>query len=262
MSSYIDHVLAILPFEPKFLAEHNGPLGTYVGHPAAVKENFIHASLSQTVLEKSRNAAGVKQLLILPGSRASEIRRTIGHIKDTVLCLQERGHSLQLLLPTLPHLEADLRQRTNSWNIRPEITIDAKRKLDMFATADAALAASGTVTLELALCNVPTVALYDFDTVARLLLRWLFNGWTASLPNLIADEPVVPEYYNDQIKAGRLARELERLLYPSLARTAQIAGFTKIRNNMKTDQKPEVMAGQVILNVIDQSKQRAHGQLK
>lgn len=256
MRQYIDHVLAILPFEPEFLIDHGGPPATYVGHPAARNQNFIDASSSQMTLETARRAGGKKQLLLLPGSRRSEVRRTIGHINEIVHCLQARGHSLQLLLPTISHVEADVRQYTRHWSIQPDITTDASRKLEMFGSADAALAASGTVTLELALCKVPTVAIYDLDTLARLWVRLLFTGWTASLPNLIADEPIVPEYYNDHIRAGRVARELERLLAPSQTRDAQLAGFAKLRDTMATARTPADLAVEVILSLIAKSRSR------
>ncbi len=250
MKSYVDHVLAVLPFEAKVLAQLDGPTATYVGHRAVFDETFIRATETQSALEISRVAGGMKNLLILPGSRRSEVRRTIAHIGNAVEVLQERGHSLKLWLPTVPHVEAEVRRLSQSWSIQPEITSNSARKMEMFSHADAALAASGTVTLELALSRVPTVAIYDFDALARIWVYWLFRGWTASLPNLIADEPVVPEHYNEHIFPGMLARELERLLRPSPARNAQLAGFTKIRSNMQTSVPPSEKAAEVVLTLI------------
>lgn len=250
MKSYIDHVLAILPFEPKVLAELDGPKATYVGHRAVSDETFIRASVTQNTLENARKAGGTKNLLVLPGSRRSEVRRTMAHIADTIRVLQERGHTLTLWLPTVPHVEAEVRRLSQTWPIQPEITSNATRKMEMFGHADAALAASGTVTLELALSRVPTVAIYDFDALARIWVYWLFRGWTASLPNLIADEPVVPEHYNEHILPGMLARELERLLAPTPARLAQLSGFTKIRSNMQTSVPPNERSADVVLSLI------------
>jgi lipid-A-disaccharide synthase len=250
MKAYVDHVLAILPFEPKVLADLGGPMGTYVGHRAVVDDAFIQASETQTALEPARFEKDNTRLLVLPGSRRSEVRRTMAHLADTVGVLNERGHALTLWLPTVPHVEAEVRRLSQSWAIQPEITTNAARKMEMFGNADAALAASGTVTLELALSGVPTVAIYDFDALARIWVYWLFRGWTASLPNLIADEPIVPEHYNEHIFPGMLARELERLLTPSLARRAQLAGFAKIRSNMQTSVPPSAKAAEVVLQLI------------
>ncbi len=229
MKGYIDHILAILPFEPQFLNGLDGPPATYVGHPAAQNLKFLEATASQATLEKKRTPGGEKQLLILPGSRRGEVTRSLPHMGSAVQILKERGHTVGLLLPTLPHLDALVREMTADWAVKPQITTDASVKHTMFACADAALAASGTVTLELALCTVPTVAIYDMDRLARILVRYMHTGWTASLPNLIADEPVVVEYYNDQIRPAMLARQIERIIVPGHARSAQREGFRRIR---------------------------------
>jgi lipid-A-disaccharide synthase len=250
MKAYIDHVLAILPFEPQVLLDLDGPSATYVGHRAALDNTFTLAANTQLSLEEARSMHGEKHLLVLPGSRRSEVRRTMRHMGETVRILKDRGHAFKLWLPTMPHVEADVRDLCQSWAVQPEITNDPHRKMEMFAHADVALAASGTVTLELALCRVPTVAIYDVDVFARIWIYALFKGWTASLPNLIADEPIVPEHYNEQIIPGMLARQLERLMAPSAARTAQLAGFSKVRTNMQTDIGPSEKAAQVVLQLI------------
>jgi lipid-A-disaccharide synthase len=251
MKTYIDHVLTILPFEPQVLQNLGGPPATYVGHRAAFEPAFIQASLHQEQLETGRKAGGEKKLLLLPGSRRSEVRRTMDHMGDTVRILQNRGHALRLWLPTVPHLEDDVRRLCQKWIIQPEITTNPLRKVEMFSNADAALAASGTVTLELALCRVPTVSIYDFDPLARLWVRQLFKSWTASLPNLIADEPVVFEYYNEQIRPGMLARQIERLMLPGSTRDAQLIGFSKVRANMRTQTPPGEKAAQAVMQIIN-----------
>ncbi len=250
MKAYIDHVLAILPFEPQALMDLDGPPGTYVGHRAALDEQFIEVSKKQTGREVTRFENGERQLLVLPGSRRTEVRRTMTHFEETIRLLTSRGHKLRLLLPTVPHVEAEVRRLSAHWVIQPEITTDQTRKMEMFSQADAALATSGTVTLELALCRVPMISIYDFDAPARLILRFFFKGWTASLPNLIADEPVVPEQYNDQIRPANMARQLERLLIKGPARDAQLAGFTKLRANMQTDVAPGEKAASLVLQFV------------
>jgi lipid-A-disaccharide synthase len=250
MKSYIDHILAILPFEPQLLHDLGGPPATYVGHPAGQNEKFLEATAAQANLEEARGAGGEKQLLILPGSRRGEIGRSLPHMAEAVQILKTRGHSLNLLLPTLPHLEAHVRALTANWVVAPQITTDAAQKHIMFAKADAALAASGTVTLELALCTVPTVAIYDLDWMARIIVRYMYKAWTASLPNIIADEPVVAEYYNDQIRSAMLARQIERIIKPGHARSAQREGFQRMREKMATHSPSGERAAEAVLQVI------------
>jgi lipid-A-disaccharide synthase len=254
MKAYIDHVLAILPFEPQLLKELDGPPATYVGHPSAQNVKFIDAAATQDRLELNRVTGGEKQLLILPGSRRGEITRSLPHMAKAVEIMKTRGLNVRLLLPTLPHLENLVRTLTAGWVTTPQITSDAVQKSRAFANADAALAASGTVTLELALCTVPTVAIYDLDWMARILVRHIETPWTASLPNIIADEPIVAEYYNDQIRAGMLARQIERLIMPGHARSAQRESFHRLRDKMATRLPAGEGAANAVLQVIQARK--------
>jgi lipid-A-disaccharide synthase len=167
-----------------------------------------------------------------------------------VAILHERGNRLHILLPTLPHLEPLIREATQIWAVQPEISTDLAQKHAMFAKADAALAASGTVTLELALSTVPTVAIYDFDFLARFVVHHFVKVWTASLPNFIADEPLVAEYYGDQLRAPMLARQLERLMSPSHARSAQREGFARMRQKMLTSKPAGEEAAAIVLRLI------------
>jgi lipid-A-disaccharide synthase len=245
MREYIDHILAILPFEPEVLRTLNGPNATYVGHPASTNPDFITASQHQLM----RPHQSMKNLVILPGSRMGEIKRHMHHMGETIKLLDKAEFAV--FLPTLPHLVETVKSLSQNWHIKPHISTDYTSKIDVFSKADIALAVSGTVTLELALCRVPTIAIYDFDVIARLLTHYLFCGWSASLPNLIADEAIVPEYYNDHIKYGMLARQIKRLSSQNAARTAQLEGFTKIRHNMTLTHLPIDIASQTLLKLCE-----------
>jgi lipid-A-disaccharide synthase len=245
MRGFIDHILAILPFEPKILHQLNGPDSTYIGHPAASNSDFITASN----IQNNHKIQTVKKLVILPGSRRSEIKRHMHHLGETVKLLDPT--CFEVFIPTLPQHEQNVRDMSKDWSIAPKISTNYKQKLEIFSLADVALAASGTVTLELALCGVPTIAIYDFDSIARSLVKYLFCGWTASLPNLIADEAIVPEYYNDHIKCGMLARQIKTLSSENSARKAQIKGFAKIRHNMALEISPSEIASQIILKLCE-----------
>ena len=247
MKPHIDHVLAILPFEPDILKKLGGPDATYVGHRLASDPDFAEARTNQTKLELTRKADGEKTLLVLPGSRRSEVKRMAAPFGETLKLLKERGNNLKVIVPTTPHVEALLRDLSASWAIKPEIITDGAAKVAAFASADAALAASGTVTLELALSAVPTVAAYILDPIAKIIARHMLISWSASLPNIIADAPVVPEHYNEYVRADTLARQVERILTPSAARTAQLVGFTKIKANMATSVPPSEKAAEIVL---------------
>ena len=248
MKPHIDHVLAILPFEAEVLKKLGGPDATYVGHRLATDPVFTAAWEQQKQLELSRKPDDAKTLLVLPGSRRSEVKRMAAPFGETLKLLKERGNSLKVIVPTTPHVEVLLRDLSSTWAIKPEIITDSNAKAAAFASADAALAASGTVTLELAMAGVPTVAAYILDPIAKIIARHMLITWSASLPNIIADSPIVPEHYNEFVRADTLARQVERILHPCAARTAQLDGFAKIRVNMATPTPPSERAAEIALH--------------
>jgi lipid-A-disaccharide synthase len=249
MRPYVDHVLCVLPFEVDTLNRLSGPPGTYVGHRLTYDTGILHAARHQSERQKP-SSQDEKTLLVLPGSRKSEVKGLIGAFGDTVVNLRERGHKLRLLVPTVPHVASLVETETAKWPQHPEIILDSARKWQAFGEADAALAASGTVSLELALCRVPLVACYRTDPLMRLFLG-LITTWSASLPNLIADRVLVPEYYDISIRPGQLARQIEQLMTTdSDARRLQLNGFADVKKRMATKRRPGVAAADVVLDYI------------
>lgn len=241
MRAYIDHVLAILPFEPQKLIELDGPKATYIGHPLARKI----AALPKTL---KGGHPDNKTLLLLPGSRQSEVKRMLQLYGETITILHDRGAEFDLIIPAVPHLKKAIILETTDWKVKPTI-VDSANNDKTFANARAALATSGTVTLQLALHKVPMVTGYRFDAMAKPFLRFV-TTWSALLPNLIADKPIVPEYVNESVVPGCLARHLELLLADSPERKLQLAGFTKVIKAMKTKRPPSELAAEVILSYV------------
>lgn len=249
MRPYVDKILCLLPFEPAELQRLDGPPGIFVGHRLARDPGILGAAERQRERAGARREDGVTTLLVLPGSRNSEVRALLPAFGETVSILRERGNRLRLLLPTVPHVADAVRQMTENWPDQPQITLDEEQKWQAFGEADAALAASGTVSLELALARVPLVSCYKADRIMRLL-QSMIRAWTASLPNLIADRPVVPEYYNEFIRPGMLARRIEQLAAVSLERAAQLEGFDDIASALATSRPSGEIAAEIILREI------------
>lgn len=249
MRPNVDRVLCLLPFEPEALARLKGPPGTFVGHRLARDPAIIEAAEQQRQRAPSRRPEAMTTLLLLPGSRRSEIRSLIGPFGETVDLLRERGNRLRLLLPTVPHLVDMVSSLTVSWPEKPEIIHDNDRKWQAFAEADAALAASGTVSLELALSRVPFVACYKTDRVMKLF-HYLITIWSSLLPNLIADYAIVPEYIDHFVRPGMLARQIEQLAADTPQRAAQLAGFDDVLSALATDRPSGEMAAEIVLSEI------------
>lgn len=248
MRAYVDRVLCVLPFEPEALARLDGPEGVYVGHRLASHPGVLAARAAQ----RGRAGAGLggpRKLLVLPGSRRSEVRRLLGPFGETLCLLGQRGTAFEVTIPTVPHVAGLVQDAVADWPVRPRIVQGEDEKWAAFGEADAALAASGTVSLELALAGVPLISCYRTDWVWSAAMR-LITTWSASLPNLIADWPVVPEAYNDYLRPGYLARLTEQLWADTPARAAQLDGFRQVAERMATQRPSGELAAEAVLDCI------------
>lgn len=245
MKPYVDEILCLLPFEPEELLRLGGPPGVFVGHRLAADPDILSAA-AQQAQPRDLSPGREKTLLLLPGSRRGEVKRLIQPFGETASILASRGHRLRLVLPTVPHVAGMVGAAVADWPTRPEIVASPQEKWQAFGAADAALIASGTVSLELALAGVPMVSTYKLDPMARLL-RGLVTVWSASLPNLIADRPVVTEFYDHMVRPQMLARCLEALFGDTALRQWQTGGFAEIRRRMTTDRPSGEIAADAVL---------------
>ncbi|HXV29394.1 MAG TPA: lipid-A-disaccharide synthase [Sinorhizobium sp.] len=253
MRGYVDHVLAVLPFEPEVMRSLGGPPTSYVGHRLASDGNVLAVRKRRREREQLDDGREDRTCLLLPGSRASEISRLLPIFREAVEELAGRHEGMRFLLPTVPRQEGRVRELTASWKVQPEISITADGKWEAFAKADAALAASGTVILELALAGVPVVSTYCADWLVSLL-HTRIRIWTAALPNLIADFPVVPEYFNKAIRPAMLTRWFERLSRDTAQRRAMLDGFAIVQERMATARPPGEEAARIVLDYLQRKK--------
>ncbi|MBB3522914.1 lipid-A-disaccharide synthase [Rhizobium sp. BK456] len=248
MLAYVDHVLAVLPFEPAAMQRLGGPATTYVGHRLTADP-----ALLETRRRRADRQPGNDAILLLPGSRSSEIQKLLPHFEVAASELVARNGPTRFVLPTVTHRQALVRQLTAGWAVKPEIVVGAEAKWKAFAEADAAMAASGTVILELALADVPVVSAYKVDWIMRLLTSSI-KTWTGALPNLIADYAVVPEYLNDVVRGASLARWMERLSADTYQLKAMKEGYNLIWQRMQTEKPPGEHAAEILLDVLDKKK--------
>ncbi|EJJ26812.1 lipid-A-disaccharide synthase [Rhizobium sp. CF142] len=248
MLAYVDHVLAVLPFEPAAMQRLDGPTTTYVGHRLVADP-----ALLETRRLRADRRPGNGAILLLPGSRSSEIKKLLPYFEAAASELVARDGAKRFILPTVTHKEAFVREMTAGWAIKPEIVVGAEAKWKAFAEADAAMAASGTVILELALADVPVVSAYKVDWIMRMLTSGI-KTWSGALPNLIADYAVVPEYLNDIVRGASLARWIERLSADTYQLKAMKEGYELIWQRMQTEKPPGEHAAQILLDVLANKK--------
>ncbi len=223
MRRYADCVLAILPFEPAAHLRLGGPPCVYVGHPLIERL----AELRPSVDEMQRRQTDPPLVLVLPGSRSSEIRRLLAIFGAAMGQVAGRVGPIDLVLPTMPHLLARVREGVAAWAVQPRIVVDPAEKWAQFRKARAALAASGTVTLELALAGIPTVAAYRIPAIEWIGARLarLPELFSIILANLVIGENIVPELLQRDCTADKLADALVPLIADTPARRRQIEAF-------------------------------------
>jgi lipid-A-disaccharide synthase len=245
MRAYVDCVLAILPFEPEAYARLDGAPCVYVGHPLAERTGDLRPS----AVEMQRRLADPPLLLVLPGSRSGEIRRLLAIFGAAVSLLVARVGPVELVLPTLPHLESQVRVGVAGWAVKPRIVIEGAEKWAAFRAARAALAASGTVTLELALAGVPMVAAYRLPLIDEIIMRMLSTLDTVILANLVIGENVVPEFLQRDCTPEQIAGALELLFSDTPERLRQVEAFRRLDRIMALEASPSAKAATIVLNM-------------
>ena len=187
-------------------------------------------------------------LLVLPGSRRSEIRHHLDVFGATLGQLQARGVAFELMLPTMPHLEATVRASIANWPVKPQIVVGETEKRAAFRIARAALAKSGTVTLELALSGIPMVTAYRVGAMEAFILRRAIQVSSVILANLVIGKDVIPEFLQEDCTPEKLAGALSEVLTDSPMRKQQVEAFAKLDTTMSTGNKsPSVLAADIVL---------------
>jgi lipid-A-disaccharide synthase len=233
-----------LPFEPEEYRKLGGPPCSYVGHPLIEQL----PSLRPNAEEQKRRDGELPVLLVLPGSRRSEIRHHLDVFGATLGRLQTEGRALELMLPTMPHLEATIREGIANWPVKPQIVVGENEKRAAFRIAHAALAKSGTVTLELALSGIPMVTAYRVSAIEAFILRRAVNVSTVILANLVIGKDVIPEFLQEECTPEKLAPALADLLTDSPLRKKQVEAFAQLDQIMATGNKPpSVLAADIVL---------------
>lgn len=240
MARVIDHVLALLPFEPPYMTAA-GMTCDFVGHP-------VVAEPLATAAERAAFDGDGPLVLVLPGSRRGEVTRLAPVFGETLARVQQTHPQARAVLPTLAGIEPLVRELTANWPVTPQIVTDPALKRGVFAAADVALAASGTVSLELAANACPMVVAYDLNRLTLWLMRRAALIDTVTLVNLVADTRVVPEFIGEGCRSDLIAPALLDALQNPQAQQAAMA-LTMDRLG-KGGEAPGLRAARSLLSVL------------
>lgn len=212
MAKVIDHVLALLPFEPPYM-ERAGMVCDFVGHPVVSEPQPTTEDVA--AFRRYHGLHGAPLLLVLPGSRKGEVAR-IGPVFGSVVAdVCARRPDLRLIVPTTASRAAQVHELVSDWPGEPVVIApegddrrDRARKAAAFAAADRALAASGTVSLELAAADTPMVIAYDINRLSREIIQRMLKVDTLTLVNLVSETRAVPEFFGGNCRAELIAPKL------------------------------------------------------
>lgn len=247
MRAYVDRLLAVLPFEPEVHRKLGGPPCIYVGHPLLDELDTLRPDAQ----ELARRSSAPPLLLVLPGSRRSEIKRNMAIFGDTLRLLRAQGVAFEPVLPTVPGLLESVRAAAADWPVQPKIVVSDSEKKAAFRTARAALAKSGTVTLELALAGVPMVTAYRVTELEAFVARRVIQTSSIILANLILGENVIPEFLQQDFTAENLAPALRDVLEDTPARQRQVDAFARLEEIMSTaGKRPSELAADNVIAML------------
>ena len=247
MRRSIDHVLALLPFEPEVHRKLGGPACSYVGHPLIEQA----ANLRPSESEAMRRRSDPPIVLAMLGSRSGEVARLAAIFGDALARVQERVGPIEVVVPTVAHLRGSVTEATAAWRLRPRIVVEQTDKQAALRTARVALTKSGTVTLELAIAGVPMVAAYRVSPLEGWLIRRLLRVQSVILANLVIGQNVVPELLQEQCTPDRLADALVALVGDTPERRRQIEAFSRLDAIMEIGSRaPAARAADIVLGAL------------
>lgn len=230
MAGYLKRVLALLPFEPAFFKAQADLDCVYVGHPAI--EKIADPSEGTAFRERHGIAPETPVQLLLPGSRSNEAKRLSSVMGETAALIAEARPGTRFVIPVVDHVREIVHSAVADWPVKPILVEGEEEKRGAFAAATAALAASGTVSLELALARVPMVIAYKIDRIAAWAVGRMLKVPTVVLVNLILDRPSVREFLQNGCEPRALCDALLPLLDDSAARRTAIRDLEEVREKM------------------------------
>lgn len=228
MAQHVDHVLALLPFEPDYMIKE-GMSCDFVGHPLVAETQPTAQEISSLAHELGVDAHGEKLVCLLPGSRKGEIQRMLPIYKKVADRIQNSLVNVRFVMPLAPSVAPLVRQMTQSWATQP-VLLDPKghapevaehRKRTAFHLCHGALATSGTVALELAFAECPMVVAYKANYLTTRMVKKLAQIDTANLINIVTDSRVIPEFLFENCTPDKITPALAKLLDDPTTHAAQ-----------------------------------------
>ena len=209
IGQFVDHLFCLLPNEAQYFEPH-GMATTFIGHP--VVEGGADKGDAVSFRKKYHIPKNAKVLCLLPGSRKNEIKYLLPVFKESVAQLRGYVPNLYVVIPTVKTVSDRLIDGLKDWSVPYIVVTGEKERYNAFAAADIALAASGTVSLELAMAGVPHLIAYKVSPLTGAIARRLLKIRFVNLLNILADEEIIPELLQENCTVDKVVDTLRQLL--------------------------------------------------
>lgn len=250
MYKYVDALMTLLPQEPKYFTPYN--LNTvFVGHPVIESEAL---KADEKLFRSKYNVDNNKTIItILPGSRKNEVSKLLPIFLQSAQKLWEENQNLFFVLPTVKTVSSLVKIMTKDCKLPLQIVETQQERYSAFRASDAAIAASGTVALELAICNIPHLVAYKVSPITAWIISKIMKIQFVNLSNIMLGRLIVPELLQEQCVYGNIARTIKELLNKKDLYETQINGFAKVKEILSNGkQTPSDNAADFILKILDQ----------
>jgi lipid-A-disaccharide synthase len=247
LAKWIHHLMTLFPFEPPYFTRHGLP-ATWVGHP--VVESGAGWGNEGAFRKRHEIAPDRRVLTVLPGSRNGEIDRLASVFGAALSELKSRGRDFTAVVPTVAGVSENVRAQVKSWTV-PTLVVDSTELYDAAAASRAAIAASGTVSLELAMAGVPHVVAYRVNPLSALAFRMLRKTRYVNLVNVLLDREAVPELLQENCTPARIADAVIPLLEAGPSPENQKLAFREaITKLAPAGETPSRLAARTVLSLI------------
>lgn len=252
MYKYIDHLLTLFPYEPKYFTPYH--LDTrFVGHP--VIESEVISASGEAFRRKYQIAEGKKIVSVLPGSRKNEVAKLLPVFLESVKELRQENKNLYFVIPTVSTVEKEVRRQVKESGVPVLVVNTQADRYGAFRASEAAIAASGTVALELAICDIPHIIAYKVSPFSAMLARRFLKIQFVNLSNILLGREIIPELLQERCVTGNIRNYISRLLAHDDLYEKQMDGFVKVRKILgQGEQTPSENACDIVLEIVKANK--------
>ena len=248
ITKFLDHLLVLFPFEKKFFIKE-GLSTTFVGHPIAFDDYYNN---NQYFLEKSLNENALKKIVILPGSRISEIKKLMPVFIKAAELLNKNYKEIKFYIVTLTEYKTIIMEYFKDTNLNFYITSSHDERYNIYGKADFALCASGTVTMELAKASTAMLVVYKLHFITWFILKAMVKVKTATIINIILKENVIPELFQQDVNELNIHRIIKNYLDDDNLNKIQIKKLKIAINELKSGTNdPSYIAAKSVLSYIN-----------